>query len=91
MSAEATKSLKDISSANDYDPNSMPVRKAREYIRAFLAPVTAVERLHIRAALGRVLAEDIRSTHERPGARQLGDGRLRGAFRRSQARRTRRR
>ncbi|MEO8165373.1 MAG: molybdopterin molybdotransferase MoeA, partial [Betaproteobacteria bacterium] len=39
----------------------MPVDKAREHIRAFLSPVTAVERLNIRAALGRVLAEDVMS------------------------------
>jgi molybdopterin molybdotransferase len=53
------KSLRDLSATSDYDPNSMPVEKARDYIRAFLSPVTAVERLHIRAALGRVLAEDV--------------------------------
>ena len=52
-------SLHDLTSASDYDPNSMTVEKAREHIRAFLAPVTAVERVHIRAALGRVLAEDV--------------------------------
>ena len=51
--------LHDLATASDYDPNSMPVEKAREYIRAFLSPVTAVERLNIRAALGRVLAEDV--------------------------------
>ncbi|HZP86859.1 MAG TPA: molybdopterin molybdotransferase MoeA, partial [Burkholderiales bacterium] len=44
---------------SDYDPNSMPVAKAREYIRAFLQPITGTERLNIRAALGRVLAEDV--------------------------------
>jgi len=53
------KSLHDLSAASDYDPESMPVEKAREHIRAFLSPVTAVERLNIRAALGRVLAEDV--------------------------------
>lgn len=53
------KSLHELSAASDYDPNSMPVDKAREYIRAFLSPVTTVERLGIRAALGRVLAADV--------------------------------
>ena len=53
------KSLHDLPAASDYDPESMPVEKAREYIRAFLLPVTAIERLNIRAALGRVLAEDM--------------------------------
>ena len=55
------KSVSAITADNDYDPNSMPVAKAREYIRAFLTPVTTVERLHLRAALGRVLAQQIRS------------------------------
>ena len=44
----------------------MPVAKAREHIRAFLSPVTTVERLNIRAALGRVLAEDVLSTMNVP-------------------------
>ncbi len=60
-------SLRELSCADDYDPNSMPVDKAREYIRTFLTPVTATERLHVRAALGRVLAEDIRSPIAVPG------------------------
>ncbi len=48
-----------LSCADDYDPNSMPVQKAREVIARFLTPVTATERVHVRAALGRVLAEDV--------------------------------
>ena len=56
---DTPKSLHDLAAASDYDPNSMPVEKARDHIRAFLSPVTAVERLNIRAALGRVLAEDV--------------------------------
>ena len=51
--------LREISCADDYDPNSMPVDKARALIRQFLEPVSATERVHIRAALGRVLAEDM--------------------------------
>ena len=62
MLSDTIKSVSAITADSDYDPNSMPVAKAREYIRAFLAPVTAVERLHLRAALGRVLAQPIRST-----------------------------
>jgi molybdopterin molybdotransferase len=50
-----------ISCADDYDPNSMPVVKAREVIARFLTPVTATERVHVRGALGRVLAEDVMS------------------------------
>ncbi len=52
-------SLRAISCADDYDPNSMPVEKAREVIARFLTPVVATERVHVRAALGRVLAEDV--------------------------------
>ncbi|MGH8693813.1 MAG: molybdopterin molybdotransferase MoeA [Burkholderiales bacterium] len=56
---DSAKSLHELSNASDYDPNAMPVEKARSHIRAFLEPVTAVERLNIRAALGRVLAEEV--------------------------------
>jgi len=59
---DATKPLSAIAADADYDSNSMPVARAREYIRAFLRPVSAIERVPIRAALGRVLAEDVRST-----------------------------
>jgi molybdopterin molybdotransferase len=59
MPMDTRKSLREVSSADDYDPNSMPVEKARSHIRAFLEPVIAVERLNIRAALGRVLAEEV--------------------------------
>ena len=55
----SAKTLHDLTTTSDYDPNSMPVEKAREHIRAFLSPVTTVERLNIRATLGRVLAEDV--------------------------------
>jgi molybdopterin molybdotransferase len=48
-----------LSCADDYDPNSMPVGKAREVIARFLTPVSAVERVHVRGGLGRVLAEDV--------------------------------
>jgi molybdopterin molybdotransferase len=66
MSLDMTRSVSAITADSDYDPNSMPVAKARQYIRAFLAPVTAVERLHVRAALGRVLAQPIRSSMNVP-------------------------
>ena len=59
--------LREASCADDYDPNSMPVAKARELIRSFLAPVTAIERIHIRSALGRVLASDLVSPFAVPG------------------------
>ncbi len=60
------KSLLAASCADDYDPNSMPVAKARELIARFLTPVNAIERLNIRAALDRVLAEDVTSPLDVP-------------------------
>jgi molybdopterin molybdotransferase len=60
------KSLHDLAAASDYDPNSMPVDQARAHIRAFLSPITTVERLGIRAALGRVLAADVISPVDVP-------------------------
>jgi molybdopterin molybdotransferase len=61
------KTLREASCADDYDPNSMPVAKARELITSFLTPVAAIERAHVRNALGRVLAEDIVSPLAVPG------------------------
>jgi molybdopterin molybdotransferase len=55
-----------LSCADDYDPNSMPVDKAREVIARFLTPVTATERVHVRAALGRVLASNVISPLDVP-------------------------
>lgn len=46
---------------DDYDPNSMPVVKAREFIKQFLRPVLETELLPIRDSLGRTLAADILS------------------------------
>jgi molybdopterin molybdotransferase len=46
---------------DDYDPNAMPVAKAREFIQQFLDPVSASETLALRESLGRVLAADITS------------------------------
>ena len=55
-----------LSCADDYDPNSMPVDKAREVIARFLSPIAAIERVHVRAALGRVLAQDVISPLDVP-------------------------
>lgn len=63
----APKTLRELSCADDYDPNSMPVDKARALIGAVLAPVRATERVHIRQALGRVLAQDVVSPLDVPG------------------------
>jgi len=64
---ETTRTLRELSCADDYDPNSLPVDRARALIREFLTPVTAVERVHVRAALGRVLAADVESPLDVPG------------------------
>ena len=58
-SSPSPATLHDASCADDYDPNSMPVDKARALIARFLTPLTATERVHVRSALGRVLAEDV--------------------------------
>jgi molybdopterin molybdotransferase len=50
-----------------YDPEALHVDKARAAIRACLAPVTELERVPVRAALGRVLAEDIVPSINVPG------------------------
>ncbi|HLB15251.1 MAG TPA: gephyrin-like molybdotransferase Glp [Burkholderiales bacterium] len=56
-------SLKHIVSCLDgYDPDALPVDKAREVIRQLLAPIAANERVAVRASLGRVLGEDVVST-----------------------------
>jgi molybdopterin molybdotransferase len=59
--------LRELSCADDYDPNSMPVDKARDFIAKVLTPVISTQRVNIRAALGRVLAEDIVSPIDVPG------------------------
>ena len=59
--------LFEASCAGDYDPKSMAVDRARALIRQFLSPVTATERVHIRAALGRVLAQNVVSPIAVPG------------------------
>ena len=61
------RTLREASCADDYDPDSMPVDQARALIRQFLQPVTALERVHIRAALDRVLGEEIVSPIAVPG------------------------
>ncbi len=58
--------LRELSCADDYDPNSMPVPKAREVIAQFLSPISTIERVAVRAALGRVLAADVISPVDVP-------------------------
>ena len=65
----STLTIAQASCADDYDPNSMPVAKARAFIHQFLDPVTAVLRVPVRSALGRVLAEDVLSPVDVPAHR----------------------
>jgi molybdopterin molybdotransferase len=65
----AALTISQASCADDYDPNSMPVAKARAFIHQFLHPVQGTLRLPIRSALGRVLAEDIMSPVDVPAHR----------------------
>ena len=53
-------SLQEIASCvNGYDPKSLPVAQAQEFIARLVPRVHAVEKLALRSALGRVLAHDI--------------------------------
>ncbi|MDE2625566.1 MAG: molybdopterin molybdotransferase MoeA [Burkholderiales bacterium] len=49
-----------------YDPKSLPVAQAREFIDRLVPRVQAVEMLALRSALGRVLARDIVSDFDVP-------------------------
>jgi molybdopterin molybdotransferase len=46
---------------DDYDPNSMPVEKARQFIKQYLDPVAETERVTLHQSLGRIIAQDILS------------------------------
>lgn len=45
----------------DYDPNAMSVAKAKLFIKSYLSPLTAIEPVPLKDALGRVLAEAVLS------------------------------
>ncbi|HZE59783.1 MAG TPA: gephyrin-like molybdotransferase Glp [Burkholderiales bacterium] len=48
-----------VSCLDGYDPDALHVDKAREAMRACITPIAADEKVPVRAALGRVLAEEI--------------------------------
>ncbi|HET7402280.1 MAG TPA: molybdopterin molybdotransferase MoeA, partial [Usitatibacter sp.] len=77
----STLTITEASCADDYDPNSMPVDKARAFIHQFLQPVRGTLRVPVRASLGRILAEDVLSPVDVPSHRNSAmDGwALRGA------------
>lgn len=55
-----------FSCLDDYDPNALPVDRARRILLDMVKPVTGVERVFIRQALGRVLAENVISPVDVP-------------------------
>ena len=65
----ATLTISQASCADDYDPNSMSVDKARAFIHRFLQPIDGTLRVPVRSALGRVLAEDVLSPVDVPAHR----------------------
>ncbi|HEV2611486.1 MAG TPA: gephyrin-like molybdotransferase Glp [Noviherbaspirillum sp.] len=59
--------LSDVTSClSDYDPNALPVAQAQAIIRDFVTPIRSVEKVALRSALGRVLAQDIVSAIDVP-------------------------
>ncbi len=56
-----------VSCLDGYDPDAMPVTQAQQIVRQFVAPIQAMERLALRSALGRVLAQDVISPISVPG------------------------
>lgn len=55
------------SCADDFDPNSLPVAEALRRIDEEIQPIAETELLPIRAALGRTLAGEVRSSIDVPG------------------------
>lgn len=57
---DAAPTLQDVVGClSGYDPHAVPVSQAQHIIREFIQPVKAVEKVALRASLGRVLAADI--------------------------------
>ena len=61
-----TSILQALSCVDNYDPNSLPVDRARELILDLLSAVGGHERVFVRQALDRVLAEDVISPIDVP-------------------------
>lgn len=57
-----------IRALDAYDPDALPVADALRIIRGCVVPVAMIERVALRAALGRVLAEDIVSPVDVPAS-----------------------
>jgi molybdopterin molybdotransferase len=64
---KTTPTLAQVSSCiTGYDPDALPVRDAQRIIRDFVAPISGIEQVALRSALGRVLARDITSPFNVP-------------------------
>ena len=61
-----TSILQAVSCLDDYDPNALPVAMAQQIVSGLVEPVIGTERLFVRNALGRVLAEDVISPIDVP-------------------------
>jgi len=61
MNNSLSQFISDPSCMDDFDLNTMPVAKARQFIKQFLNPIIETEAVPIRDSLGRVLAADILS------------------------------
>ncbi|MFZ6846352.1 gephyrin-like molybdotransferase Glp [Undibacterium sp. RuTC16W] len=48
-----------VSCISGYDPDAVPVAQAQQIIQQFITPISSIEKVAIREALGRVLATDI--------------------------------
>jgi molybdopterin molybdotransferase len=48
-----------VSCIDGYDPNALPVSQVNQVVRSFVKPVQGFEQVAVRAALGRVLAQDL--------------------------------
>lgn len=57
----------DPSCMDDFDAGSVSTDEATRRIRSSITPLDSLERLNIRAALGRVLGQDVRSPLDVPG------------------------
>jgi len=58
--------LATLKTRDDYDPNSMPVERARRFIQQSLTAITGQESIKLRDALQRTLASDVLSTMNVP-------------------------
>jgi molybdopterin molybdotransferase len=67
--ASVPMTLEQIASCvSGYDPNALPVARAREFIARLVPTVSGIESVAIRSALGRVLARDVISPIAVPAA-----------------------